>query len=282
MPRRLLLLLVLAGCSGLDPQPLDPARSESDFRARRIDDPGLTSYVRSHGVSMPPAWNLESLTLAAFYFHPDLDIARARLMGARGSEISAGAWPNPTLNADLEKVMGSAGPGVSPWVYGFNLQMPIDFLWKRGYRVDEARAKIDVARLELGEVAWQVRHPLRAALLDDVLAGRAVELLQTELALRSDLATAAARLQSTGEASRLETDRARAELAAARVALEAAKGRSASTRAVLASAVGVPVGALEGAVLDWPGLDLLPQEAALSIDTLQQAGLLNRLDVRRG
>jgi outer membrane protein TolC len=282
MPRGLLFLLVLGGCSGLESKPLDPAKSEAEFRARRIDDPGLTTYLQSHGLTLRPAWSLETLTLAAFYYHPDLDIARARLMGAKGAETSAGAWPNPTLNAGLEKVMGSVGPGVSPWVYGFDLQMPIDFLWKRGYRVDEARAKITGARLELGEVAWQVRHRLRSALLDEILARREVELRQTELALRSDLAAAAARLQSAGEASRLETDRARAELAAARVALEEAKGRAASTRAVLASAIGVPAQALEGATFDWPAIDSLPQESALSIAPLQQVGLLNRLDVRRG
>jgi len=282
MVRRLLLFLVLGGCSGLEPQPLDPAKSEADFRARRIDDPGLTAYLRSNGAAASSSWTLETLTLAAFYFHPDLDIARARLMGAKGSEISAAAVPNPTLNGDLEKVLGSAGSGVSPWVYGFNLQMPIDFLWKRGYQIDGARARLTGARLELGEVAWLIRHRLRAALLDEVLARREVELRRTELTLRSDLATTAVRLQSVGEASRLETDRARAESAAARVALEEANGRTASTRAALASAIGVPVRALEGATLEWPGIDSLPPEASLSIDTLQQVGLLNRLDVRRG
>ena len=282
MLRGLLLLLVLGGCSGLEPQPLDPARSEADFRSRRLDDAGLAAYIRSHPGTSPGTWTLESLTLAAFYYHPDLDIARARMMGVKGAEISAGAWSNPTLNADLEKVMGSVAPGVSPWVYGFNLQMPIDFLWKRGYRVDEARARSAGARLELGEVAWQARRRLRAALLDEVLSRREVDLRRAELALRSDLATTAARLQTAGEVSRLETDRARADLAAVNVSFEEAKGRAASTRALLASAVGVPVRALEGVKPEWPGIDALPELAQLSIETLQQVGLLNRLDVRRG
>lgn len=281
MHRRFLLLLALAGCSGLESRPLDPVRSEQEFRARRLDDPGLASYLQAHQVA-PGPWTLEALTLAAFYYHPDLDVARARAAGARGAETSAGAWPNPVLNADLEKVLGSVGPGVSPWVYGFNLQMPLDFLWKRGYRVDEARARTVAGRFELGEVAWQVRRRLRAALLDEVLARREVLLRQAELTLRQDLATTAARLQASGEASRLETDRAQAELAAARAALEEVQGRAAATRAVLASAIGVPLRALETAVLEWPGLDALPEPAALSAETLQQVGLLNRLDVRRG
>lgn len=281
MPRGLLLVVALAGCSGLDPQPIDPVRSEQEFRARRLDDPGLTAYIQSHR-NISETWTLERLTLAAFYYHPDLDIARARLAGARGAETTAGAVPNPTLNADLEKVMGNPGAGVSPWVYGFNLQMPLDFLWKRGYRVDEARARSVAGRFELAEVAWQVRRRLRTALLEDVLARREVELRQAELSLRSDLSATASRLLTVGEASRLEADRARAELAAARVASEEVQGRAATTRAVLASAIGVPGRALEGVALEWPGLDALPEPAALSIESLQHVGLLNRLDVRRG
>src|SRR5262245_24166273 len=120
MRRSVALTLLLAGCSGLDPQPLDPARSEADFRARRLDDPGLKQFLESHRVAPSTSWTLEPLTFAAFYYHPDLDIARARLLGARGTEVTAGAWPNPTVITDLEKVLGSGTPGVSPWVYGFN------------------------------------------------------------------------------------------------------------------------------------------------------------------
>jgi outer membrane protein TolC len=280
--RKAAFLVLLAGCSGLDSEPLDPARSEAEFRSRRLDDPGLLSYLESEGVPRRAAWQLDALTVAAFYYHPDLDIARARLRGARGAETTAGMVPNPTLNGDLEKVLGSSGGGVSPWVYGFNLQMPLDFLWKRGYRVDEARARIAGTRFELGEVAWQVRHRVRAALLEDVLVRKEVELRETELAVRIDLVAVAVRLLASGETSRLEVDRARAELAVARVALDEAKGRAGATRAALGSALGVSSRAFEGIALAWPDLESVPDESQLSLPALQEAGLLNRLDVRRG
>jgi len=273
------LLALLAGCSGLEPEPLDPARSEAEFRARRLDDPGVLAYLESHGVPRRPAWQLDALTLAAFYYHPDLDIARARLLGARGAEQTAGAVPNPTLNGDLEKVLGSPEGGVSPWVYGFNLQMPLDFLWKRGHRVDEARARIAGSRFELGEVAWQVRHRVRAALLEEVLARREIELRQKEVDARTNLAAVAELLAAGGETSRLEADRALADRHVAVITLEEAKGRAASTRAALASAIGVSSPALEGLSLEWPNLDRFPD---VSLPELQEAGLLNRLDVRRG
>jgi outer membrane protein TolC len=287
--RRFLPLVLLAaastplatGCSGLDSAPLDPVRSEAEFRVRRLDDPGLLGWLEANRVSAPSRWTLETLTLAAFYFHPELDVARARLLAARGAATTAAALPNPVLHGDLEKVMSALPAGASPWVYGAGLEMPLDFLWKRGYRIAETRAQIDVARLELGETAWAVRHRLRAALLDDLLIRRSLDLRREDLDLRSELVAAAVRLLASGETSRLELDRARGDQAAARVAFEDVKGRAASTRATLASAVGVPVRALEGVAIDWPGLETLPQEAALPLADLQQASLLNRLDVRR-
>jgi outer membrane protein TolC len=157
--------------------------------------------------------------------------------------------------------------------------MPLDFLWKRGYRVDEARARIAASRFELGEVAWQVRRRVRAALLEEVLARREVELRQKEFDVRTNLAAIAELLAAGGETSRLEADRALADQHVAVIALEEAKGRAKSTRAALASAIGVSSAALEGVSIEWPKLDQLP---GASLSELQQIGLLNRLDVRRG
>lgn len=271
------LFLLPLGCAGADPRPLDPVRLEAEFRARRLDDPDFLAWLETQGGRKTSDWTLDALTLAAFYYHPDLDVARARLLGAKGAETTAGQIPNPTLNGDLEKVLGSTAPGVSPWVYGFNLQMPLDFLWKRGYRVEEARAKSQAARLELAEAAWQVRHRVRAALLEDVLVRREVIVRARELALRSEGATAAALLLSSGEASRLEADRARAEQSVAGIVLEESRGRVDAARAALALAVGVPVTALKEAKVEWASLETPPELPS----GLQELGLLNRLDVRR-
>jgi len=275
------LLLLAAGCSGPAPEPLDPARSESDFRARRLDNPDLLAWMESQGSPRPSVWTLDALTLAAFYFHPDLDVARARLRGAEGAETTAGAVPNPTLSGDVEKILGSTPAGVSPWVWGFNLQMPLDFLWKRGYRVDEARARTQGASLELGEAAWAVRRRLRAALLEDLLVRREVDVRSRDAALRAEAAAAAQRLFSTGEASRLEADRARAEELGAEVLLQESRGKGAAARAALASAIGVPTPALDGIRLYWPALESPPDEKQWGPTAVQEAGLLNRLDIRR-
>jgi outer membrane protein TolC len=274
-------LLLLSACSGPAPEPLDPARSESEFRARRLDDPGLLAWMESQGTPRPAVWTLDALTLAAFYYHPDLDVARARVRGAEGAETTAAAIPNPTLNGDLEKVMNSTPPGVSPWVYGFNLQMPLDFLWKRGHRVDEARARSQGSRLELAEAAWEIRRRLRAAMLNDILVRREVDVRTRDAALRAEGAATAQRLFAIGEVSRLESDRSRVEQLGAELLLQESRGKVAATRIALASAIGVPTAALDEVRLYWPALETPPDERGWSAAAVQQAGLLNRLDVRR-
>src|SRR5262245_7065142 len=127
----LIVLSALWGCAGPEPQPLDPVKSEAEFRSRTLDDPGLKRFAESNGISkaFPPSpWDLPSLTLVAFYFNPDLDVARARLVQGRAGVMTAGMWPNPTLGATLEKAY-KVEPGLTPWVYAFNLSVPLDALW---------------------------------------------------------------------------------------------------------------------------------------------------------
>ena len=71
------------GCASPEPRPLDPQRSEAEFRARTLEDPGLRRFIEANpgatATPFPPAsWDLGMLTLAAFYYQPDLDLARAR------------------------------------------------------------------------------------------------------------------------------------------------------------------------------------------------------------
>lgn len=90
-------------------------------------------------VGKPTAWplselNLDTLTTVAFYFHPDLDAARARIATADAAIITASTKPNPTVS-------GSAGytdASPSPFVLRFGLDRPIETAGKRGYRTARA------------------------------------------------------------------------------------------------------------------------------------------------
>ena len=63
------------------PAPLRPQQAIAEFDARTLDSANLRDFMRAalnEPVAWPPAeWDLNSLTLAALYYHPDLDVARA-------------------------------------------------------------------------------------------------------------------------------------------------------------------------------------------------------------
>lgn len=276
-----LLVAVLSGCASPEHQPIDPVKSEADFRARSMSDGELLRYIENHLHRTPAGpWDLDMLTFAAFFYHPELDVARARLGVAQAGVTTAGTIPNPTINGDLEKVLGSSGPP-SPWVYGLNLNMPIDFLWKRGYRVEQAEHSAMAAGLELAEAGWRVRGRLRAAFVDHLLALLELDARRFEETVRAEIATVLLRRLAVGEIFRLDVDAAQAEFATARMATLASQGRVAESHAVLAASIGVPDVALGGVRFAWSDLEKVPAEDTLPLRSVVAAGLLNRLDIRR-
>jgi len=272
---------VVAGCETYRPAPLAPAKSDQEYRTRTLADPGLRQFAESNLDSglrewPPPDWDLHLLTLVAFYYHPDLDVARARVGVTEARIKTAGERPNPTL-ALFPQYTTNSPAGISPWTLGFSLDLPLETAGKRGYRVKQAQALTAAARLDLAATAWSVRSRVRDALLDHLLAARELDLLRTEEAARTDAATLMERRLAVGEVSRPDVDAARIELATTKLAIRAAQGSVTETLARLATALGVPLSALDGAKLDWPKLDEPPAPPEM----LQEAGLLNRIDIRR-
>jgi outer membrane protein TolC len=213
------------------------------------------------------------LTLAAFYFNPALDAARARAAAAEAAMVTAGARPNPTV---------SLSPGIpSPYLLGFNFEVPIETAGKRGYRLEEARNLSEAAKFGLAETAWKVRSGVRTALLDHFTAVRKLALLRSEQEMRSlQIRLLTQRLQ-VGDIARPELEAGRLALLNTQLALQAAESRIAVTRAVLAATVGIPVSGMENAQLSWSDFEQPPAAQTLSPSLVQRQAVLNRLDVRR-
>ena len=117
-----LLATTLAGCASYAPRPLSPQATAATFEARSLSDPGLTRYVQAHLPHTEPAapsntWDLDRLTLAALYEHPDLDVARAQEhVAAAGVQVSR-QRPNPSLGFTPEYNFDAVA-GMSPWILG--------------------------------------------------------------------------------------------------------------------------------------------------------------------
>ncbi len=241
-------------------------------------DPGLRAYVEKnlgHSVTLwpPKTWELRTLSLAALYFHPSLEAARARLAEAEAATVTAGARPNPTL---------SLAPGVpSPWLMTLDFSVPIETAGKRGHRIQSARSLDQAALLDLADAAWKVRSGVRLALLNCLLASRSLDSLRSEQELRREQVKLLEQRLAAGEIARPEVDAARIELSKTHLAIAEAEGKISEGRAALAASMALPEAALEGMDFAWGELDSPPAAESLSPAAIQRDAVLNRLDVRR-
>jgi outer membrane protein, heavy metal efflux system len=280
-----LALAAMCGCATYRPAPLEPAAAARRFESRSLSEPGLCAYLRENigakPASCPPQqWDLAVLTLAGFYFNPQIAVAQAQVEQADAATITAGARPNPTVGLGPE-YSTHAIPSVVPWGLGaFNLDLRIETAGKRGYRIAQAERQADAAKLRVGQMAWAVRSHIRTALAAYLLDIRQGDLWRENINTLGQTTRLLRQRLEAGEASQPQVSLARSLLADAKVKAAQAAARVSITRNRLAAAVGVPVDALDGARLVWPGLDRPPSHRDLSPAEVQRLALLNRIDLR--
>jgi len=272
-------VLMLTGCAmqRYQPSPIVTGDTASRFESRSLADDGLRLFEEKNLSQPAPwprqAWDLQTVSLAALYFNPALDLARARVARADAAVVTAAARPNPALGIS---------PGIpSPYLVTLDFAIPIETAGKRGYRVQSARSLDQAARLDLADSAWTVLSGVRLALLNYLLAARSLELIRSEEQIRADQVKILERILSAGEIPRIDVDLTRMEQSKTEATLRAAEGQTAEARAVLAAAIGIPLAGLQDAEFSWPDLDTPPGPEFLSPADIQREAVLNRLDVRR-
>jgi cobalt-zinc-cadmium efflux system outer membrane protein len=275
-----LVVLFAAGCVRFQPKPVTAAKVLDDFEARRLDAPEIKdSLLAKQGLKEwpPPSWNLHALTLAAFYYHPDLDVARAQWGVAQAGRITAGERPNPTGSVLAGYNVTTPVSEVTPWIPEAALEIPIETAGKRGYRISQARHLSEAARLNIFTVAWEVRSRLRQAFLDFYAARETESLLNRQQSLQSEIVRILEGQLAVGEASSYDVTQARIALANSRLAaIDAALQRS-QARIRLADALGIPVKALEGIVLSFE--EFIQVWSDLPSSEIRRRALVNRFDI---
>lgn len=277
------IILLLTGCSHFEPRPIAPEQNAAQFEERSLADPSLHSFINAHlhgGVAeeLPPAWDFDTLTLAAFYFHPDLDVARAQWQVAEAGRVSAGERPNPTVG--VAPAYNSTTKEPTPRIVTANLDFTLQTAGKRGYRIAQAAQLSEAARLNVSAVAWQVRSRVRSTLLGLFAADNSEALLKKQQAIHAENLSLLELQYQAGAVSAFELTQARLAAAGARLALRDAEGQRAEARVQLADAIGVPLGALDGVAFSFASLSHLPAQVPAA-DIRHQA-LLNRADILGG
>ncbi len=260
-------VITLAGCISFHPKPISP-RATPASELHTLDSPDLKKYLEEtllHKIDQWPrkSWDLTTLTLVAFYYHPGLDVARAQWEVAKARVITAGARPNPN---------------VSLVPYEANtLAVPIETAGKRRHRITQAQYLSEAARMNLVTVSWQVRDRLRTRLLNLYGAMKIKDNLSKQLEAQEEMVQLLRQRLVVGESSRFDLTQAHIALDNTRLSLYEAQKRIAEGRVQLSDALGLTVRALEGIDISF---DFLEQPIPnLIYQDIRSQALLNRSDI---
>ena len=270
-------ILVLAGCATFHPQPVSPEKSAAAFDSRSLADAGLRAFLETNHVAGDwprQSWDLSALTLAAFYYQPALAEARAQWAAVEAAQITAGQRPNPTVGFTPTKDTTTT----PPWIYGVTWDIPIETAGKRGKRIAEAEHLSEAARWNFVSAAWQTRSRVRAALLGLYAARETEALLARQESAQSNVVRLLEGQYAAGAISDFEATQARIALETTQLARQEATGQRHQARVQLASALGLPLRALDDVRFSFAGLDQFPRD--LTRPEVRRQAVLHRADVR--
>jgi outer membrane protein TolC len=268
---------LLAGCATFHSQPISPEKTADTFDTRSLADENLRAFLETNHVTGDwprQSWDLNALTLVAFYYQPTLAEARAQWAAVEATKITAGERPNPTVG--FTPTYDTTAP--PPWIIGVTWDIPIETAGKRGKRIAQAEHLSEAAQWDFVGAAWQTRSHVRAALLNLYAARETESLLARQEAAQSNVVRLLDGQFSVGAVSSYEVTQARVTLGTTRLARQDATGQAAQARVQLASALGLPLRALDGIEFSFDGLNQFPQD--LTAPEVRRDAILNRADVR--
>jgi len=278
----LVLGMGTAACAHYAAKPIVPEQTAAALESRSLSAPELRAFIeRNLGHALaewpPKAWNLEILTLVAFYYSPQLEVSRAQWSVANAAVVTAGTHPNPTLSITPDFAT-NAPSGIPPWLPSIALDVPMETARKRGHRVAQAQQLSESVRWSVVTTAWDVRRKLTGALLDYTIARNRENLLSRQLDLQAEVVRLQEGERAAGAVALSDGTAARIQLGRTRLDLEATRAQVAESHAQIAQALGIPLHALQGANLSF---EFGPADAsALTSEDARHGALQSRSEVR--
>ena len=279
------LCLIATGCAQLPYQakPLNPAQTSAKLINKDASSDDFKAYLIKQGYAqenLPFAeWGLNELTLCALYFNPKLDLAKAQLALANLAVNTANQQQSPTLSGRTAH-SNLANHDKNPWAFGLELEIPIETANKRQIKVEEALHLQEAARIDVADVAWQLRSHIAKDLLSYYENSAQQKQLNNALTVQNSLVALLEKRLKLGSASSTELNAAKLLQQKAQFLSNSEQTKSAEIRAALAADVGLSNEKF--ALLQLKSLDI---ESALSntpsTESSQEKALLNRLDIRR-
>jgi cobalt-zinc-cadmium efflux system outer membrane protein len=217
--------------------------SSADYESRTLDDPSLRKYMQNmFGEDLEEwplkKWDLEQLTLAAFFNHPDLEISRGQWQIDTTSRKVASARPNWLLQ-NQPRYAPSPSDGKSPWYTQNFLSFVIETGGKRKYRMRQAKHLAEVSHINIMQSAWQLRSRLRTNFVLMLTAQKSLEILKSQLENQELILTGIEKRLSVGEGSMLEVNLEKIKLNEIKVQISNNEKSLKEAQVLLAEAVGI-------------------------------------------
>jgi outer membrane protein TolC len=273
---------LLVGCAHYKAQPIVPRDTAASLRARSLSDEGLREFFETNRPGSAQdwprrSWDLDGLVMAAFYYHPSLEVARADWGLAQAGIRTASARPNPNLSVVPTFSKGVAN-NFSPWAVTASVDVPVETAGKRGRRIEQAEHLSESARLNIATTAWQIRSKVRSALLDYVASAARAGLLAEQASLQEQIVQRLTQQLNAGAVGAGEIMAGRAALAKTRADMADTKRQLAGAQVRLADSIGVPAATLDGVSVAFD-LTKIPAAEAVAPAEVREAALHSRTDI---
>lgn len=245
------------------------------------NSPAFQQFLIAHGYQsdlLPvQTWGLEDLTYCALFFHPSLDLAKAKTQAAKLSVTTTAESAIPTLNA-LSRRSNGRNEIIKPYALDFSVDMPFDLVKKGEIRVENAQHLFEITELDFAQSAWQLRNNLAQIWLEYQFNQEQIQLLnKAQIQHQAILAMYEKRL-ALGLSSNLEINSAKLLLQSNESQLDQAKQLSLVLQNQLASNTGLPIAQLKKMPLK---IDKDFQNKQIrQLEEIKKIALINRIDLR--
>lgn len=283
------LSVFIAGCTNEKylAKPLDPASSSAKLLNKDATSADFNAYLIKQGYvekDLPfTTWGLNELTLCALYHHTKLDVAKAQLALANAAVNTANQKQKPLLGGRAAR-SNQANYDKSPWAFGLEVEIPIETANKRAIKIKEAQHLAEAARIDVAEVAWQLRSQIAKDLLRYYENIALQKQLSHEVKKQDELIKILEKRVQLGALSNTELGLAKLLQQKTLFALNSEQVKLTEIGAALAYDVGLTTknfNQLNLKPLDLNATFEIQSTQLTESKSLQEKALLNRLDIRR-
>ncbi len=276
------IFLVTCGFQQYTAKPVSTDIIAAKIENKNPDSAQFHQFLINHGYlpeRLPiQQWGVDELTFCALFFHPSLDVARAQWRAAESAQLTAAEKAAPTLNGHLAH-SSNTNNDVSPYAFGLSIDIPIETANKRAIRIENASHLSQAAKLEIAQVAWQLRNQVAQSLYEYQFNQQQIYLLSKEQAYWQEIVAIYQKRISLGAASNLELSTATLQLQTITAKLNAHQQNKLVLLSKLANHSGLPLRKLETMPLAHDSYKM-PNHIRTAPENLNAAALLNRLDIR--